>query len=109
MKQALLAVALILTTNVAIAGFTDGNELYQWLLEDENPNGSMFKAGLFKGYVGGVVDLGNGVLFCTTTGVTRGQFTAVAAKYLRNNPEKWNKSADSIVVEAMKEAFPCKK
>lgn len=109
MKQVLLILALMLTTNVAIAGFTDGNELYQWLLEDENQNGSRFESGLFKGYVGGVVDLGNGVLFCTTTGVTRGQFTAVVAKYLKNNPEKWNRSAYTIVVDAMKEAFPCKK
>jgi hypothetical protein len=108
MKQILLAMALSLTTNVATAGFTDGNELYQWMLEDENPNGSSFKSGLFKGYVNGVVDLGDNILFCTTTGVTRGQFTAVVAKYLKNNPEKWNTSADSIVVEALKEAFPCK-
>lgn len=109
MKNMLITLALILATNTAIAGFTDGNELYQWLLEDENPNGSRFKKGLFKGYVNGVVDLGDGVLFCTTTGVTRGQFTAVVAKYLKNNPEQWNKSADSIVVYAIEEAFPCKR
>ncbi|WP_176753970.1 Rap1a/Tai family immunity protein [Nitrosomonas mobilis] len=50
-----------------------------------------------------------GGLFCTTSGVTRGQFIAIVAKYLKNNPEKWNMSADSIVFYAMKEAFPCKK
>lgn len=98
----------MLPINAAIAGFTDGNELYQWLLEDEKQNGSPFQSGLFKGYIGGVVDLGDGILFCTTKGVTRGQFTAVAAKHLKNNPEKWNKAADTIVVDALKEAFPCK-
>jgi len=109
MKQVVLALLLTINASVAVAAYSDGYELYQLLLEDENPNGSAFKSGLFKGYVGGVVDLGNGILFCTTTGVTRGQFTAVVAKYLKNNPEKWNDSADSIVVDAMKEAFPCKK
>ncbi|WP_417766105.1 Rap1a/Tai family immunity protein [Spongiibacter tropicus] len=109
MKQVLLVLALTLTTNIAYAAFTDGNELYQWLLEDENENGSRFKSGLYSGYVNGVVDLGDDILFCTTTGVTRGQFTAVVAKYLKNNPEKWNQSAHSIVVDAMEEAFPCKK
>lgn len=109
MKQVLLALALTLNVSIAIAGFTDGNELYKYMLELENPNGSELGYGLFMGYVGGVVDVGDGVLFCTTSGVTRGQFIAIVAKYLKNNPEKWNMSADSIVFYAMKEAFPCKK
>ena len=109
MKQILLTLFLSITPITVFAGFTDGNELHEWLLEDEKENGSSFQAGLFKGYVGGVVDLGDGILFCTTTGVTRGQFSAVVAKYLKNNPEKWNKSADVIVTDAMKAAFPCKK
>ena len=109
MKQALLTVSLTLTTNTATAGFTDGNEPYQLPLEDENQNDSRLAVSLFKGYVAEVVDLMNGLLFCATPGVTRGKFIAAAAKHIKSNPEKWNKSAESIVAEAMKEAFPCKK
>lgn len=106
MKKVLFFLALTLTNNAAVAGFTDGNELYQWMLEKEKQNGS-FKSGLFNGYVAGVVDLGDEFLFCLTAGVTRGQYSAVVSKYLKNNPEKWNKAAETIVVNALKEAFPC--
>ena len=107
MKKVVFILALMLPINAAVAGFTDGNQLYQWMLEDEKENGSMFQSGLFKGYIAGVVDLGDDFLFCTTVGVTRGQYTAVVAKYIKNNPEEWNKAADTIVVDALKEAFPC--
>lgn len=109
MKKVIIAICLAVNVNVVVAGFVGGNELHQWLQENENPNGSAFKSGLFSGYVAGVVDTGYGILFCTPPGVTRGQNSAVVAKYLKNNPEKWNQSADSLVIEAMKEAFPCKK
>lgn len=95
--------------NTAFASFTDGNELYKWMQAYEDKNGSSFNAGLFGGYIAGVVDTGNNYMFCTTPGVSRGQNSAIVAKYLRNNPEKWNMSAASLVVEAMKESFPCKK
>ena len=93
----------------AYADFTDGNELQQWLSESEATNESRYHTGIFRGYVGGVVDIGNNILFCTGSGVTRGQYTAVVKKYIKNNPEKWNIGASSLVIEAMKQAFPCKK
>lgn len=108
-KTLTIALSMFATSASSWAAFFDGNELHGWLLENEKPNGSAFKSGLFRGYVAGVVDLGDELLFCTGPGVTAGQYAAVVAKYLKNNPEKWNKSADSLVVEALREAFPCKK
>ncbi|MBJ2129102.1 hypothetical protein JC525_09145 [Alteromonas sp. IB21] len=107
MKKVILILALMLPINAAIAGFTDGNKLYQWMLEDEKQNGS-FQSGLFSGYVIGVADFGDQILFCMTVGVTSGQVNAIVAKHLKNNPEKWNKAANAIVVDALREAFPCK-
>lgn len=108
MNKLITAIFIAANASVAFAGFTDGNELHRWLQEDEKQNGSHFEAGLFKGYVGGVVDTGDGILFCTTSKVTRGQNSAVVAKYIKNNPEKWNQPAQNLVIEAMKAAFPCK-
>jgi hypothetical protein len=108
-KAVTIALSMFATSASSWAGFFNGNKLHGWLLEKENPNGSAFEFGLFSGYVAGVVDVGDGILFCTGPGVTAGQYNAVVAKYIKNNPEKWNKSADSLVVEALKEAFPCKK
>jgi hypothetical protein len=91
------------------ANFTSGNELHEWLSQSQDKNESRYHTGLFRGYVSGVVDTGNDVLFCTPDGVTRGQYTAVVAKYIKEHPEQWNQPASELVISAMKQAFPCKK
>lgn len=101
-----LFIITFFVSSISWAGFWSGNELHQWLLEAEKPN---FESGLFHGYVSGVVDVGNGILFCTGKDVTAGQYDAVVAKYVKNNPGKWDKTASSLVIEALREAFPCKK
>jgi len=111
MKTLTSIILLFLACSNVDAYFTDGNELQQWLSlsEDEATIDSRYHAGLFRGYVSGVVDTGNEVLFCTGNGVTRGQYTAVIAKYIENNPARWNQGASSLAIEAMQQAFPCKK
>lgn len=109
MKISTSMTLLFLASSNVYADFTDGNELQHWLSESESTNESRYHSGLFRGYVSGVVDTGNDVLFCTGNGVTRGQYTAVITKYIRNNSEKWNNGASSLVIEAMQQAFPCKK
>lgn len=37
--------------------------------------------------------------------VSRGQVFAIVNKYLSANPEKWNQSADSLIVDALSGAF----
>ena len=110
MKQLITLFIMLCTfSSNSWAGFISGNHLHGWLLEKENSIGSKFNSGLFSGYVSGVVDMGDGILFCTASGVTVGQYGAVVAKYINNNPEKWNISAHLLVVSALEEAFPCKK
>lgn len=109
MRKIALLTSTILFCSNSHADFTTGNELQQWLSASESADESRYDTGLFRGYVSGVVDTGNDVLFCTTQGVNRGQYTAVVAKYIKNNPEKWNIGASSLVIDAMKQAFPCKK
>jgi len=109
MRLILMAAILLLNMGNAWAGLTDGNKLHQWLLEEEKPNGSSLEIGLSYGYVNGVLDMGNGILFCIAEGVTMGQLIAIVTKHLKDNPEKWNQPAQFIVINAMKSAFPCKK
>jgi hypothetical protein len=85
-----------------------GNDLIQWLPEYEANKGS-WAGGMFLGYVGGVSEVGQGVLYCAPATATHGQSAAITAKYLRNNPEKWNLSASSLIVSALQAAYPaCK-
>ncbi|WP_420920896.1 Rap1a/Tai family immunity protein [Aeromonas veronii] len=91
----------------ASATFTSGNDLKSYM--DENEKGGTFLGGVYSGYVIGVHDAFDSVLFCTPENVTAGQVTAVISKYMKANPELWNQPADAIIVEALKKAFPCKK
>ncbi|MES1993759.1 MAG: Rap1a/Tai family immunity protein [Pseudomonadota bacterium] len=108
-KQITLLLVTLIFSGTASAAFTDGNELQRWMVQDETQGGNYFQSGLFRGYIGGVVDVGDGILFCIPTGVTRGQYVAVVAKYIKAHPEKWNQDASALVVNAMTKAFPCPK
>ena len=101
--KALTLGALLATSGTAWA--TNGNDLVKWIPEFES-GASTFGGGAFIGYVSGIADLGRGILFCPTGEVTNGQNGAIVVKFLRNNPEKWNKTGSSLVVEALSRAYP---
>jgi len=46
--------------------------------------------------------------FCISKEVTMGQFVRVVAKYLENHPEGLHHPGATLVLKALKEAFPCK-
>jgi hypothetical protein len=105
-----LLVLLSAATSYGANAYTAGNELQEWFVNSERgseSNKALF-AGLSSGYVNGVVDVANTFFFCTDANTTRGQFIDIVRKYLANNPEKRHLSANSIVVEAMAKAFPCR-
>lgn len=84
-----------------------GNELVQW--GKDNPDGSKFIDGVYMGYISGIADFSNGILFCAPVGATNGQNVAIVSKFLKNNPERWTESAPSLIVAALSAAYPpCK-
>lgn len=109
MKRIALLLTCLAMPLPSWADFTNGNELQEWLSRSEDKNESRYHTGLFRGYVSGVIDTGNDVLFCTPDGVTRGQYIAVVAKYIKEHPEQWNLSASTLVINALRQVFPCKK
>lgn len=66
-------------------------------------------AGVFIGFVYGVAQAYNGVLICIPEATQVGQIGAIVTEYLKNNPEKWNKAANYIVLEALSPTFQCDK
>lgn len=102
---ALMAAACLAASSSAYA--LSGNDLMKWLPDYEQNNG--FSGGLYLGYVSGIADLGNKILFCSKQNVTRGQLAAIVGKYLRNHPESWQEEASTLVAAAIEEAFPCPK
>jgi hypothetical protein len=101
--------------------FIDGNTLVEWmrgydtnlktkgrcLANDAKCLESMVDAHNFFGYVLGVHDATNWK-YSTPDGVMDNQLCAVVSKYLKAHPERWSYSAYSLVIDALKEAFPKK-
>ena len=99
MKKILIAILLV--SNNAIAGYVDGNKIYNGLLSDK-PHESL----MAKFYIFGVVD--TRFESCIPDGVQGGQLFDVVKNYLINNPEKRQLSGSYLVELAIKEKFRCK-
>jgi hypothetical protein len=103
-KKALLTLLLIALPSGALADYFDGNELKK-LSESKRD----VDVAVYRGYVAGVQDSFNGVLFCSHPDVRLSQAAAVVSNYLASNPERWHLPARQLVGEALARAFPCKK
>lgn len=97
----------------ALAGFYSGNDLVELMRESDKSNeaGSTAvdwaKVYEYGAYVLGVYDATEHE-YNTPERITKGQVIAIVSKYLKNNPEKWTHPADTLVKNALKEAFPLK-
>jgi hypothetical protein len=113
MKNILMLFVLIMFSECSYAVFTTGNDLAKEMVEYEKKENNdlvgIFLGGHYTGYVDGITAVTAGLMWCNPGNVTPGQIFKIVSKYLNNNPENLHFSADSLVVQALKEAFPCKK
>ncbi|VTU28479.1 Rap1a/Tai family immunity protein [Variovorax sp. PBL-E5] len=107
---ALLPMALIMsiTAQSAFASFWSGSKLFQWLEQDLRGQAS-YEQGAAIGYIVGVSDFGDGVLFCMPSGATVGQVKQVVYNYMQKHPEAWDKSADFSIAAALQATWKCAK
>jgi hypothetical protein len=95
--------------------FYDGNKLQQLAEADDrfqngtDVGGDSYKSGSLIGYIVGVVDTSDNVLFCTPDNVKIGQLIDIVKKYLRDNPEKRHRPASDLVIDSLSSVFPCKR
>lgn len=106
--------AIIGVVSIAAMGFSlpawswTGNDLVRWEIE-YNRGATTWSGGLYLGYIAGIAEFTNGILFCAPPGATQGQNAAIVSKYLKNNPEQWTDSASTIVLAALQSSYPdCK-
>jgi hypothetical protein len=103
----LLLLALPLVANSQGGNFQSGNKLKTHCAQKD----SIFDSAFCMGYIIGVAD-NNSFLICApggSGGVTQGQFTDIVKKYLNDNPAQLHRDADVLVLDALKQAFPCPK
>ena len=93
---AVLAASMVGTVQ---ARLTTGNDLMQHCIAAPDS--------FCAGYIGGVVDTSH-AMFCFPPEVTKRQIINITIMYLRDHPENLELFAPSLVIKAMRAAFPCK-
>ena len=117
MKKILMLLVLMIFAECSYAGFKSGNDLVTNMVEfekaeNDQSNGKLinwYSFGAYLGYVIGVADATDSIIWCAPEHITQGQIAKVVAKYLGNHPEKLHLSATSLVIESLISTFPCKK
>ena len=79
-----------------------GEELTAWLRQADGSG-----RGTFAGFVLGVHDAFNEIIFCTSREVSASQIEHAASDFLNTHPEVLYKSGADLVRQALAEAFPC--
>ena len=93
---AFLAISMVGTVQ---ASLTTGNDLMQHCIAAPDS--------FCAGYIGGVIDTSH-AMFCFPSDATKRQIINITIMYLRDHPEKLDLYAPSLVINAMRAAFPCK-
>ena len=106
----LLISALLPLGNAHAKEFLSGTDLVQLMREYEkaqrnDKSTDLLKAGEYLGYVTGFYDA-TWFFYADVRNLTPERVAIVIAKFLNQHPEKWNRAAWDLVMEALKEAFP---
>ena len=99
MKKTVLLLAL--ASGLAHAEFKDGNKL---LSEMTGSHSNQMSA---LGYVMGVADALMNITFCAPPTITAGQIHDMTKQYLELYPASRHHSADRIINQVLKTAWPC--
>jgi len=98
-----------------IQSLSDGNALLERCEAYLSDTGSAAKGNVCFGYVTGVVDVHNvfvsnnemNPFWCAPDGINSSQLVRIVTKYLQEIPEALHFSASSIIIFALRDAFPC--
>ncbi len=97
-------IALLFVPAMAHAEFMSGNKLLNDL-----QSANVIDRMVGMGYVQGVMDAHTRALYCPPNGITAGQVTDMAKKYLEENPSIRHTAADGILAQLFKPIWPCPK
>jgi len=93
---AVLAISMVGTVR---ASLTTGNDLMKHCIAAPDS--------FCAGYIGGVIDTSH-AMFCFPPEATKRKIINITIMYLHDHPEKLGLFAPSLVIKAMRTAFPCK-
>ncbi len=86
--------------------FKDGNSLYAMLIDLKDTPESALSYAMACGYISGIFDCENGMVFFSLGGKTLVQVVDVVKKFLKDHPSMRHKGAFVLCMMAMAEAWP---
>jgi hypothetical protein len=107
MKRTVQLVVLFLLFalyGLAWADYFNGHDLVKHMNSADRHDVAMF-----RGYIAGVQDVYNGEVFCVPGNVRLSQAASVVVKYLTAHTSLRRLLAKQLVMNALVDAFPCKK
>ena len=104
-RAALVFLVFSLLAGQALAAFYDGNALFADCDKGDEYNTLEWR--LCSGYITGVAEALPGQVFCLPATASVGQIRDTVKLWLKDHPEKRHLAASSLVVNALKEKFPC--
>ncbi len=103
--------SVILLSTVCFAGFESGTSLAnRWKEYKKKTSGvvgyNQSDVDFYTGYVEGIADSNEGVLFSIPGNANVAQVLATVGKYLDDHPSDLRKPADFLVTQALRTAYP---
>lgn len=99
-----IALAACLAAGTASAEFLSGNDLLALLRSQERQ-----ERVAADGYIMGVHDAGRGAVHCSPQSVNLTQVRDLSTQFITAATASRHKSADSLILVVLAEAFPCPK
>ncbi len=85
----------------------NGNSLYERCAHTDSSDPTFVQRSVCLGYIMGATDPYAGTALCIPYQVQHGQLQEIVTKYLANNPHLRHYKASDLVVDALKQFFPC--
>jgi hypothetical protein len=105
MTKASLAVAILLALTIPASAQSSANEMLSGCTP---PLREALRQGRCAGYVAGLV-YARSVFLCVPEGATPEQGVRVVVKYIEARPERMHEPFGKLALEALEEAWPCKR
>jgi hypothetical protein len=114
MKRSSALVLVAVSVHASSVAAYSGADLEAALRSQENlregvrlSQDELYMVGYAKGFVRGTSEALGAKAFCLPSDATAVQAEAIVLKYLRANPEIWQKNAVDLVAVALIATFPC--
>lgn len=113
MKRLVAAIMLALLAQSASANFVDGTKLNEWSdsyyrwQNGKTSDNDALQATMYLGYLQAVFDSYAYAHVCSPETTRLSQIEAIVRQYVKMNPKTWGDTAPTIIIRALKEAFPC--